>query len=60
MGYFDTPVLIYIKDTIVGYVTTLKEAINICIIYPKYKWDFPPKTTDIDYKQFQQLTINNL
>jgi hypothetical protein len=43
MIFYNTRVLIYENDIIVGYTNTLMEADDLCIINPKYSWEFPHK-----------------
>ena len=57
MEFYNTRVLIYYKDIIVGFTNTLKEADDLCIINPKYSWDYPPKNKKIDYTKYKQLNV---
>ena len=49
MEFYNTRVLIYANDEIVGYTNTLTEADHLCINNPKYSWDYQPKNVKLDY-----------
>jgi len=58
-------VIIYNKNTIIGFTSTYKEADDICIKYPNYSWEYAKNVyknqdkRDTVLNQLNQLTIND-
>ena len=62
---YDSWVIIYNKDKIIGFTSTYKEADDICKKYSNYNWEYAKNVyknqekRDKVFNQLNQLTIND-